>query len=407
MPIRRREFLSLPALPALAADPRKPVALIITEYRENSHADVIATRLLGGYEYYGKWVAPRVRAVSMFTDQVPWNDMSRGMAQKHDVRLFNTVREALTLGGGKLAVEGVVLIGEHGTYPYNEKLQHLYPRYELFSQIVDVFRASGRSVPVFSDKHLSVDWWKAKKMVEWSKELKFPFLAGSSVPIAWRRPEMEVPFGATVKHAVAAAYGGNEAYGYHATESLQVLVERRKGGETGIAAVRMLEGPEVWKWTDANPGAGKLLAAALERSETRKPGDVRVNARRPAVFILEYKDGLQGAVYMLDGHIRDFNLAVEASGQTMSTLMWLQPGRFYSHFSTLVHYIEELILTGKPAYPVERTLLTTGAIAAVMESAWRGHERVATPHLEVRYTAPKQSLYNRGAVPKLEKEKSE
>src|SRR5262249_8996895 len=160
----------------------------------------------------------------------------------HKVMMYNTVRDALTLGGDKLGVDGVVLIGEHGTYPYNEKLQHLYPRYELFSQIVDVFKSSGRSVPVFSDKHLSVEWGKAKQMYDWSRELKFPFLAGSSLPLCWRKPALEIPFGAKVKSAVTAHYGGTESYGFHSLEMLQVMAERRAGGETGVASVQLLEG---------------------------------------------------------------------------------------------------------------------------------------------------------------------
>ena len=63
--------------------------------------------------------------------------------------------DALTLGTGKLAVDGVLLIGEHGNYPRNDSGQILYPRYELMEQIVSVFRKTGRSVPVFNDKHLS------------------------------------------------------------------------------------------------------------------------------------------------------------------------------------------------------------------------------------------------------------
>ena len=401
--VSRREFLSAPVLlvPQGAAG-RPNIALVVTEYRHNAHADVIGTRLLGGYDYQGRRQQPRVKVVSMFTDQIPpRGDMSRPMAQKHGVPIFDTVRESLTLKGGSLAVDGVVVVGEHGRYPYNEKGQHLYPRYELMSQVVDVFRSSGRSVPVFCDKHLSTDWKKARQMVDWSKELNFPFLAGSSVPISWRRPELEIPIGASVKYAVAAAYGGDEAYGYHAMEAMQAMVERRRGGETGIVSVQAYNGAEVWRWSDANPWTAPLLAAAVSRSTTRKEGDIRTNARRPTVFELLYKDGLRAAVYMLDGHIADFNFAAAVDGQRdpASTQFFLQGGRPFGHFSTLVHYIEELILNKRAPYPVERTLLVTGALAACMESVWRGNTRVETPYLTVTYTAPQESLYNRGPVP--------
>jgi hypothetical protein len=404
----RREFLALGAAPLLAAaaDLKKtPVALIITEYRTNAHADVICTRILEGYEIYGKRHDPRIQAVSMFTDQIPANDMSRAMAAKNRVPVFPTIPQALKLDGSKLAVEGVVLVGEHGNYPENEKGQKLYPRYDLYRQVVEVFRASGRSVPVFCDKHLSTDWKKAKWMYDQSRELKFPFMAGSSLPIAWRKPELELPAGVNLRHAVVAAYGGNEAYGFHALETLQCMAERRKGGETGIAAVRMTQGREVWEWTDAHQWAGPLLDAAVACSATKKQGAVRDNARNPALFELEYKDGFRAAVYMLDGHLSDFNFAGEVAGRAepAASLFWLQSERFYGHFATLTWYIEELMTTRKEPYPVERTLLTTGALAALMESNWRGHERIETPHLAIRYKAPSKSLYNRGPVPAPER----
>lgn len=402
----RRTFLPLAAAPFAAAATKPTVALVITEYRKNSHADVIAGRLLGGYEYYGKRVEPRVHAVSMFTDQVPANDMSRGMAARHGVKIYPDVRGALTLGGDKLAVDGVVLIGEHGNYPENEKGQKLYPRHRLFSEIVKVYETSGRAVPTFSDKHLSTDWDKAKWMYDASRRLKFPFLAGSSVPIAWRRPELELPSGCRIRNAVATAYGGKEAYGFHALESLQVMVERRRGGEQGVASVQCLDGAAVWNWADAHPWSLKLMEAANARSEKRKPGNVRDNVKAPSVFAIRYRDGLEAAVFMLNGHIEDFNFAADVEGRAepASTLMWLQPGRYYAHFSTLTHYIEELVLRRKEPYPVERTLLTTGILAAAMDSAYQKGKALDTPHLDIRYRAPKASLYNRGAVPPLEPE---
>jgi len=400
--ITRRNFIaSAPGFALAATGPAGPaVALIITEYRHNAHADVIGTRLLGGYELDGKWVAPRVRVVSMFTDQVPDNDMSRPMAARHHVPILGTVQEALTLGKGSLAVGGVVIIGEHGRYPYNEKGQHLYPRYELFQQVVKVFRDSGRAVPVFTDKHLSTDWRKAKWMFDQSRELRFPLLAGSSVPISWRRPDLDFPLETPMQYVAAAAYGGTESYGFHALESMQVLAERRRGGETGVAAVQSLEGADVWRWTDANPWAVPLMEAAVSRSETRKQGNIRELARNPALFVVEYRDGLKGVVYMLNGAIGDFNAAAQVEGRTRpdATLMWLD-AKWHCHFSMLTHYIEELVITGQEPYPPERTLLTTGMLAALMESAWKGGVRLETPHLAVRYRAPAGPKHNRGAAP--------
>src|SRR3954447_5246578 len=173
--MNRRTFLATPAfaMAAQQAEQPKTIAAIITEYRLNSHADVIVGKYLEGYNQDDRPPYPRSKIVSMFTEQIPKEDISRDRARKYKVPIFRTVVDALTMGGDKLAVDGVLLIGEHGDYPTNDKEQKLYPRYEMFLKITDVFRQSGRSVPVFNDKHLSWSWRQAKRIVEISHELKF------------------------------------------------------------------------------------------------------------------------------------------------------------------------------------------------------------------------------------------
>jgi len=401
--ISRRRLLKGAAALAWSAraEAKKRVATIITEYRLNSHADVIAGRLIEGYEYDGKRREPAVHVVSMYTDQVPNNDMSRGLAAKYGFKIYPTVGEALRLGGDKLAVDAVVLIGEHGKYPDNERGQKLYPRYPLYQQIVEVFRASGRAVPVYCDKHLSTEWVHARQMYDEARELRFPLMAGSSLPVSWRRPPLELDMGAPVERAVTVFYGGKEAYGFHALEALQCMVGRRKGGETGISAVECVEGPGVWTWTESNPWAARLLDGALARSETKKSGSPRENVKAPILFQVEYRSGLAAAVYILNGHCQDCTFAADIKGRSepATTEIWLQPGRPFSHFSALVHYIEQMIVTGREPYPPERTLLTTGALAALMES--HGN-RVETPHLAIAYRTPSRSLFARGPVPALD-----
>jgi hypothetical protein len=62
----------------------------------------------------------------------------------------------------------------------------------------------------------------------------------------------------------------------------------------------------------------------------------------------------------------------------------------------LVHGIAQMFETGRSPYPVERTLLTTGALSFLMESAYQDHKQVETPALRVTYTAPAQSFYAQG-----------
>jgi len=400
--VNRRDFLAagLGALggPLPAAPEKKKVAAIVTEYRYYSHADVICGRILEGYTPDNVRVEPRTRIVSMYTDQIAPKDMSRDLAAKHGFKIYPTIAEALTLGGDKLAVDAVLFVGEHGNYPTNERGQKLYPRYELFQKIVEVYRKSRRAVPTFCDKHLSYSWQKAHEMYRWSRELKFPFMAGSSIPVTVRVPELELPLDCGVEHAVSVGYGELDAYGFHTLETLQCMVERRKGGEKGIAAVEWLEGDAVWKWRD---GEGRwsapLLDAALATNPNVKPGRMEQNSKLPVVFLLEYRDGLRTATYMLNGHQSGFSFGAELKDRTQPVAAHFgltQKGRALPHFDGLVRCIEEMFVTGRPVYPVERTLLTTGALALLFEARAQ-KKRLATPELKVAYRAPRNTYFQR------------
>ena len=254
--------------------PERPkIAALVTEYRRRAHGQHIVDRFLGGYGWAGRFHRPPMDVVSLYVDQVRESDLSRDRAREYpSMKIFPTIAEALTRGGDRLAVDGVLLIGEHGSYPRNEKGQTLYPRYEFFRQIVEVFRASGRGVPVFNDKHLSWKWEWAQEMVETARELDFALMAGSSIPVAWRLPPLEIPSDAEVEEAmVIGAGGGADSYGFHGFEAIQCMVERRRGGETGVAALQAVRGPRVWEalragsW-DRGGWDSELFEACLCRS---------------------------------------------------------------------------------------------------------------------------------------------
>jgi hypothetical protein len=400
--MNRRTFLASSASAALAAaapdakTPPKKIAAIITEYRPGSHADVIVGKYLEGFNQDDLPPYPSSKIVSMFTEQIAKDDMSRSRSKKYNVPIFRTVHEALTLNGERLAVDGVLLIGEHGDYPVNDKDQKLYPRFEMFLKITDVFRQTGKSVPVFNDKHLSWNWRQAQRMVEISRELKFPMLAGSSAPVAWREPAIDTPFGATQKYAVAISYSGLDIYGFHVLESLQSMVDRRRGGETGVRAVQCLQNQDCWNFIDQNGWVKRLYDKALSHSATRKQGDPKELVKTPAVFIIDYNDGLKAAAFLLTGLVEDFTVAVDVEGrpEPVSTLMHLQPGRPYHHFGCLVKNIEKMFETGKPPYPVERTMLTSGILDFALESRIQGYRKLETPQLsKIHYQTPNASHF--------------
>jgi len=372
------------------------VAAILTEYRPNSHADVIVGKYLEGYNQDQMAPYPESKIVSIFTEQVPENDMSRPMAKKYNIPIFRTVADALTLGGDSLAVDAVLLIGEHGVYPMNDKEQKQYPRFEMFLKITDVFRQYKKSVPVFNDKHLSYSWRQAKRMVEISKELKFPMLAGSTIPVSWRIPALDTPFGKAQKYAVGISFSGLDIYGFHLLDGLQAVVERRKGGETGVKSVQCLEGDDCWNLLDQNGWVKSLFDQAISHSETRVAGEMKELVKKPAVFVIEYNDGLKAAAFLMTGLVEDFTYAVDVEGQQkpFSTLMKLQAGKPHYHFGCLVKNIEIMFNTGKSPYPVERTMLSSGILDFALESRILGYKKLETPELaRVRYQCSPESYF--------------
>lgn len=391
--------------------PRRKLAVVTTTYYYLSHAYHVCGRFLYGYLRNGRYHWPDFAIAGMYCEQQRAGDLSRELAQEHGFTIYRDVAGALTLGGDKLAVDGVLLIGEHGDYPYNNKGQKLYPRYELFQQITAVFRKMGRSVPVFNDKHLYYDRRRAFEMVDTSRKLGFPMYAGSSLPITWRRPELELPQGCRMREALVASRGELEIFGIHALEALQCMVERRTRGQQGVRAVQCLEGDAVWKAGDAGVWSWELLEHALGRTPTRNVGDIKVNCRHyrpsfnrptfprgPVAFIIEYRDGLKATVLLLNGHTDDTTFAARIDGerQLVSTLFYLPPPPGAAFLEALARHVEQFMTTGRAPYPVERTLLTGGILDWALESRVQQHRRLETPDLDVRYDPPKDSGFMRG-----------
>ncbi len=418
--ISRRTFINTVGLGAVgtslaAARPpagrRRRMAVVTTEWRYRSHAWHMAERFLHGYPLEGKWHRPAIDVVAAYVDQTPKNDLSRQRAQEFGFRLYPTIAQALRCGGDKLDVDAVLLIGEHGNYPVNKLGQRLYPRYEFFRQVVEVFQKDGRSVPVFNDKHLSWNWEWAREMVATARKLGFAFLAGSSLPVTWRMPALDMPYGAEVDEVLCVAIGGVDSYDFHALEVIQCMAERRRGGEKGVRWVQALRGNAVWKAMQAgswkaggwDPG---LFAACLSRSQTlaqpptlshRYPTAKQIQewVKDPVAYRFEYADGVKATMLLLNGLVGDFTFAARLKGRTepLSTLFYLPPEPNVVYSAALMAKVEETFLTGKASYPVERTLLTTGLVAAGMQSLAGGQKRVDTPHLAIRYSGRRESTF--------------
>jgi len=384
---------------AAPATERKKIAALSTTYHVRSHSDNFITRFLEGYWINDRYFAPPCDVASLFVAQEHDADISTRLAKSWGVPKFASIHDALTLGGQELAVDGVLLIGEHGDYPTNVKNQKLYPRHRFMEEVVRVFRRSGHAVPVFNDKHLSYDWEKAKQMYDWSRELGFPLMAGSSVSVTFRRPELDFPLETELEEVVAVG-GGWVADGglFHVLETLQCLAERRRGGETGVKSVQLLADDAVWKAADEGRWSRQLLDAALSRGQKVTPGPVEEKADRPVACLVEYNDGCRGTALALGGKVSEYLAAVKIKGERepKSTLCYI-PIENSNNFSPLVDSIGRMFTQGPLDYPVERTLLTSGALCFLMESWHRGQIRIETPMLGIRYRGPEESYYAHGS----------
>jgi hypothetical protein len=410
----RRQFLRTAGLglgaTALAASKghaapgaRPKVAAIVTELRYRDHGNVILENFLEPYFFNGERTDSGFDVAGLYVDQTGPDDMVRDVASKYSIAVYPTIAEALCLGGDRLAVDAVLSIAEQGKYPINAKGQQEYPRKRFFDGIVEVFERSGRVVPVFNDKHLSYRWDWAREMYDTARRLKIPLMAGSSVPLAERRPPLELPAGADIQAAVSIHGGPMESYDFHALEVLQSMVESRKGGETGVARVQFLRGDALWEAAEAGLWSPRLADAAMAAELGSDPArrtlrelvqTPPLNREPPHGILLTYRDGFRAIALKVGARSEKqhasatrWNFACQLAGEQAP-----RATAFYSRlwenrclFKALAHAIQVFFRDKEAPYPVERTLLTTGILEAAMESQLQAGKELETPHLAIAY----------------------
>lgn len=375
----------------------KRVAGVVTIYRRNSHADVLLSKILKGWKEDGG-PGPQLKLVSLYVDQFPKDDLSVELAKEHGFRLCRTIHEALTLGTDRLAVDGVMSIGEHGEYPHNDKGQHLYPRQRFFGEICDTMEKCRQVVPVFNDKHPGPEWKDADWMARRAKELHIPWMAGSSLPVGYRDPQVTLPWGAELQSSVAVGYSGLDIYGFHTLDVMQSMLERRaprdtegnsangKPFERGIRWVQSLPVRNLGNLIESGVIDPQVLDVALAASKTERQKILDAPPEDGAIFLIQYRDGFLAPAIMLADKAQAISVAFQVRGGAVSvTRMEERVEPRYPHFACLLKGIEQMFLTGRPAYPVERTLLSAGMLDGLLSSRHAGGHRIDTPHLEIEY----------------------
>jgi hypothetical protein len=223
-------------------------------------------------------------------------------------------------------------------------------------------------------------------------------------------PSLDLPSGSGVEEVLGVAFGAVDSYDFHALEMIQCMAERRHGGETGVVAMHALRGADVWRalaagsWRDGGWDP-RLFEACLSRSHTLTQPEtfshhyptselMRAWVKDPVAYRYEYADGLKATMLLMNGLVQDFTFAARLKGEAepLSTLFHLPPNPNVVYSAALMEKAEQLFLTGEPAYPVERTLLTSGLVAAGLQSLADGR-RLETPHLTLRYCAPRRSTF--------------
>jgi hypothetical protein len=391
---------------AQPAQKRPRLACLVTYWGlPTSHADWIINKLLDGYWWQGAHTPSRVEVVYVWIRQLDTSLLGQKVCKAKNIPIFKTVKEAVTLGAKELAVDGVVIVAEHGNYPTDLKGHWLLPRWWIYQQVIQVFEQSKRSVPVFNDKHLSYNWDEAKWMFDKSRELNFPLTGGSSIPTYFRKPEIELAIDTPIKNSIVVGDTADEGAIFHCIDVLQSFVDRREGGETGVKAVQSIRGPGTRAWVERNSWAGSLLEAVRKKFDL-KPEDLEEH-RNSNVCVVEYNDGSKAAV--LPGRGVGWTFAGEIEGQKDPTIVSMLgfPGPIsqYHAANAFEHWIIEMMLTGKEPFDAERLLLSTGIVNNYMESNWENGRysavgrRIETPFLDMKYRSTHGPLFESGPRP--------
>ena len=317
--------------------------------------------------------------------------MTGAISEEFNLPVYKTINDALCVGGKELNVDAVLAIGEHGSYPRTKLGQVMYPRKRFFDECVTTMKRSGKFVPYFNDKHLSYRWDWAKEMYDTTQKHNIPFMAGSSVPLATRRPALELPPGQTIAEAISIHGGPKESYDFHGLEVLQSMIESRQGGESGVASVEFLEGEQVWTAAQQGRWSLELAEQAIATELGKVPDDLRVipgeEVRPSHALLVTYRDGLKATVLRLGHNSTRWNFACRMNGkpEIHATSFYVGPWQNRNLFKALSHSIQHHFIHGKTPYPVERTVLVTGTLAAAMQAAQKPGQPLETPQLGLAY----------------------
>ena len=359
-------------------------------------------RLLLGYSWHGGCAAPTLTWCRFTSTSFPpaisleggRNDSARQFSRRSATRSPS--------GGSKLAVDGVLIIGEHGKYPRNEKGQMLYPRYEFFKQVVKVFEVERPQCAGFQ-RQTSLDGLEevrrnGRRLEAARIPLPGGFVAAGHAPVSGsgcpvgdaahrkrlrglRRHPIRTIFMDWRRHNACPSAAKAARSGLRVS---MPCVAKRSGKRS--RNVRRLSGCCWRRCREATHFRSRRDTSAIVLSIEW----ARKLLATSLAYFIDHRDGFKTTLFLLP--IRDFNYA-GLNGETgeiiscqMNLPMPTQSATTANFFNPLIRHIERMVVENRAPYPVERTLLTSGMTLAAVESLFRGEIPVQTAEMEVRYT---------------------
>ena len=180
----------------------KRIAVVATVYRYLSHAQHIGDRFLVGYPKDGTWHKPDMKVVSLYVDQKPEGDQSEDAREGVRIPGLSDDRRGAAL---RRRQAGRRCRADHRR-ARRVSAQRKGPGAVSALRVLQAVRRGvreGRRVGSGLQRQAPVvQLRKAKWMVDASKRLKFPMLAGSSLPVTWRLPDIELPLNCEIESAL-------------------------------------------------------------------------------------------------------------------------------------------------------------------------------------------------------------
>ena len=375
----------------------RKIAFLLDEFTTPSPAQQLLDRFLIGYPCDGelrKFEGAKVSAYLAVTAEPNFGERPKEL----NLAAAPTVEEAVA------GADAVVIVSRRPGAQANEAFLNI------------ALERAPEGSACFVHGVLANSLTNAHGFVTKANDRRIALLAGTPLSVTWRLPQVELPASTPLTEALIVVQVNPQAIQatppsppatlagaeLHALDGLLPVIERRRGGESGIRSVRYLEGKELWHAGQKGLWSWPLLAAALSRSHTPQGdpvldgrtqdlvglGLVPKLARNPRGWLLEHCDGLRSTILVLDGVVADFNFAVRSqNGEIVSAQLFRAPPPAEHHFSRLSAMMEDFFRSGTPPWPMERSLLIAGLLETFSKPASLSGKRMETPELAVAYSS--------------------